>query len=53
MVQLAPEVITNIRIAYLLPPALCYLGAGGFMICYPLTQARVKGIRETLDARRK
>jgi GPH family glycoside/pentoside/hexuronide:cation symporter len=52
VVELAPGVIANIRLAYLLPPALCYLAAAGFMICYPLTQARVKEIRESLDARR-
>lgn len=52
IVELAPGVISNIRLAYLLPPALCYLGAAVFMIFYPLTRARVKEIRDTLDARR-
>lgn len=51
VVELAPNVITNIRIAYLLPPALCFLGAAAFMIFYPLTQARVKAIRQALDAK--
>ena len=51
IVTMAPEVVTNIRIAYLLPPALCYLGAAVFMICYPLTQARVNEIRRALDGR--
>jgi GPH family glycoside/pentoside/hexuronide:cation symporter len=51
VVQMAPEVIQNIRIAYLLPPALCYLGAAGFMLYYPLTKARVKAVRESLENR--
>ena len=49
LVSLAPEVVSNIRLAYLLPPSLCYLGAAGFMIFYPLTQARVRAIRDTLE----
>ncbi|MES2922946.1 MAG: MFS transporter [Verrucomicrobiota bacterium] len=53
IVELAPDVISNIRIAYLLPPALSYLGAAAFMIYYPLTQARVKAIRQALEARSK
>ncbi len=53
VVELAPGVVTNIRIAYLLPPALCFLGAAAFMLCYPLTQARVRAIREALEARTK
>ncbi len=52
VVGMAPEVISHIRVAYLVPPALCYLGAAAFMVCYPLTQARVKAIRGALDARR-
>lgn len=51
IVELAPDVVTNIRIAYMLPPALCLLGAAGFMICYPLTRARVQANRDALDAR--
>lgn len=49
IVQLAPDVISNIRVAYLLPPALSYLGAAGFMLAYPLTRARMKSIRGKLE----
>lgn len=52
IVALAPGVISNIRLAYLLPPALSFLGAATFMTFYPLTKARVRSIRNTLDARR-
>lgn len=51
IVDLAPEVVTHIRLAYLLPPALCFLAGALLLLRYPLTQARVKAIRETLDAR--
>jgi GPH family glycoside/pentoside/hexuronide:cation symporter len=51
IVQLAPGAISNIRAAYLLPSALSFLGAAGFMIAYPLTRARMKSIRDALEAR--
>ena len=51
VVEHAPNAISNIRLAYLLPPSLCYLGAAAFMFCYPLTQARVKVIRQALESR--
>lgn len=49
VVSLAPEVIENIRLAYLLPPALCFLGAAGIMLAYPLTKSRMEEIRAALD----
>lgn len=51
VVEMAPGVISNVRLAYLLPPALCYFGAALFMICYPLSRARMREIRGELDAR--
>lgn len=51
VVALAPEVVANIRLAYLLPPALCFSGAALFMIFYPLTRSRMREIREELEAR--
>lgn len=51
IVEMAPEVVSNIRLAYLLPPALCYLGAALFMICYPLSRTRMREIRDELEAR--
>jgi GPH family glycoside/pentoside/hexuronide:cation symporter len=51
IVQLAPGAISNIRAAYLLPSALSFLGAAGFMIAYPLTRVRMKSIRDALEAR--
>ncbi|MEO8614908.1 MAG: MFS transporter, partial [Luteolibacter sp.] len=50
-VTMAPEAIQHIRVAYLLPPALCYLGAAACMVCYPLTRARVRATRESLENR--
>jgi Na+/melibiose symporter-like transporter len=51
IVQLAPDVISNIRFAYLLPPAVCYPGAAGFMIACPLMRSRMRSIRAELEAR--
>ncbi len=51
VVAMAPEVVANIRLAYLLPPALCLSGAALFMIVYPLTRARMSEIRRELETR--
>jgi GPH family glycoside/pentoside/hexuronide:cation symporter len=51
IVTMAPDVIGNIRVAYFLPTTLCYLGAASLMLIYPLTQAKVKALREALDNR--
>jgi glycoside/pentoside/hexuronide:cation symporter, GPH family len=50
VVQLAPDVIDHIRLAYLLPPAVCFFGAAAVMLYYPLTRERVRDIRDALDA---
>ncbi len=50
IVRLAPEVIDKIRLAYLLPTAICYFGAAALMLCYPLTRRRVKEMRAKLEA---
>jgi GPH family glycoside/pentoside/hexuronide:cation symporter len=52
IVELAPDIIANVRLAYMFPPAVCLLGAAGFMLYYPLTKARVKVNRDTLESRR-
>ena len=51
VVSMAPEVVENIRLAYLLPPSLCFLAAAGIMLIYPLSKARMAQIRASLDAK--
>ena len=52
VVTLVPEVVSNIRLAYLLPTSLCFLGAAVLMLLYPLTQAKVQAIRTALENRK-
>jgi Na+/melibiose symporter-like transporter len=51
VVHMAPEVVSHIRWAYALPPALCFAGAAWLMWRYPLTRNRMAEIRHTLDQR--
>ncbi len=51
LVSLAPDILRNVRLAYLLPPALCFLGAALFIAFYPLTRDRVKRVRDQLESR--
>jgi Na+/melibiose symporter-like transporter len=51
VVHMAPEVVTRIRWAYALPPALCFAGAAVLMLRYPLTRTRMAEIRRLLDSR--
>lgn len=49
VVSLAPDVVVNIRIAYMLPTAVCYLGVAFLMLYYPLSRRRMTEIRRKLD----
>lgn len=49
IVSLPAETLTHIRIAYLAPTAICYLGAAAFMLAYPLTRSRMTEIRGKLE----
>lgn len=51
VVSLPPEVIGHIRMAYAVPPAVCFVAAAILMWRYPLTRERVAAIRATLDRR--
>lgn len=52
LVELAPDIIANVRLAYMATPALCLLAAAACLLYYPLTKARVKANRLVLEARR-
>jgi Na+/melibiose symporter-like transporter len=49
VVSLPAGTLAHIRIAYIVPTSVCYLGAAAFMLAYPLTRSRMAEIRAKLE----